>query len=55
MGDLTSSFCHQFGSQRDYTEEIKELPCSAWQGTVETNSIWIDVLPVGTSKSKKSP
>jgi hypothetical protein len=51
-GGLSSSVCFYFGPVPDYSDEIKGLPFQAWEGQVETNRTWIEVVSP-PSKSKK--
>jgi hypothetical protein len=55
-GDLSSSPCWDTAPIPDITERIKELPFEAWQGEVDTSTVWIEVVRDGSSpKVKKSP
>lgn len=42
-GDLSSSFCFDPAPIPDKDEQLESLPYKAWQGEVETNSVWIEV------------
>jgi hypothetical protein len=56
IGNLSSSPCWDMAPIPDNEEQIKGLPYEAWQGEVETNNAWIEV--VGTRNSgtaRKSP
>jgi hypothetical protein len=43
-GGLSSSICSYFGPVPDFSEEIKALPFQAWEGQVEANRTWIEVV-----------
>ena len=53
MGGLSSEFCFDTAPLPDQKEQIKALPYEAWQGEVDTNAIWIEVLGAESSKVKK--
>lgn len=54
-GGLSLSPCFDTAPIRDNEEQIKGLPYGAWQGAVETNTVWIEVLPAGSAaRVKKS-
>lgn len=44
LRDLSSSFCFDTAPIPDKQEQINGLPFKAWEGTVETNTVWIEVL-----------
>jgi hypothetical protein len=52
-GDLSSSLCFDPAPLADNREQVEQLPYEAWQGTVETNTIWIEVLRAGDSATGK--
>jgi hypothetical protein len=55
-GDLSSGLCFDPAPLPDNNEQIKRLPYQAWQGAVNTNTVWIEVVPAGSSTTvKKSP
>lgn len=50
-----SSLCFDTAPIPDEKEQIKQLPYQAWQGTADTNTVWIEVVRGGSSaKAKKS-
>ncbi|MFZ0884765.1 MAG: hypothetical protein WAN14_15305 [Candidatus Acidiferrales bacterium] len=56
IGNLSSSFCFDTAPIPDNQEQINELPYEAWQGKVDTNSVWINVARAGSSTTtKESP
>ncbi len=56
IGNLSSSPCWDTAPIPDSAEQIKKLPFEAWQGNVDTNSVWISVVRAGSSTTvKKSP
>ena len=56
VGNLSSSPCWDTAPIPDNAEQIKGLPYEAWQGKVDTNSVWINVVRAGSSTTvKKSP
>lgn len=56
IGNLSSSHCWDTAPIADNAEQIKGLPFAAWQGEVNTNTVWIDVVGAGSSRTvKKSP
>jgi hypothetical protein len=56
VGGLSSSHCFDSAPIADNDEQIKGLPYEAWQGEVDTNTVWIEVLRAGGSATiKKSP
>jgi hypothetical protein len=56
IGDLASSHCWDTAPIPDNKEQIKGLPYEAWQGEVDTNTVWIEVLRAASSGTvKKSP
>jgi len=52
-GDLSSSFCFDPTPLPDNAEQVKRLPYEAWQGQVDTNTIWIEVVRAGSSAAGK--
>jgi hypothetical protein len=52
-GDLSSSLCFDPAPLPDNKEQIKRLPYEAWQGAVDTNTIWIEVVRAGSSATVK--
>jgi hypothetical protein len=56
IGNLSSSFCFDTAPIPDNQEQINALAYEAWQGEVDTNAVWIEVLRAGSSGTvKKSP
>jgi hypothetical protein len=56
IGNLSSSHCWDTAPIPDNEEQIKGLPYEAWQGEVNTNTVWIEVLRARSSATvKKSP
>jgi hypothetical protein len=56
MGDLSSSHCFDTAPIPDIKEQIKGLHSEAWQGWVDANTAWIEVVSAGSSGTvKKSP
>ena len=53
-GDLSSSHCFDAAPISDIEAQIKGLGFEAWQGEMDTNSVWIEVAsagnPIGPSK-----
>jgi len=49
IGDLSSSPCFDTAPIPDIKEQIKGLPYEAWQGTVDTNAVWVEVVRPGGS------
>jgi hypothetical protein len=47
VGDLSSSHCFDSAPIGDNEQQIKGLPYEAWQGEVETNTVWIEVVRTG--------
>ncbi len=45
LADLSSSFCFDPTPIPDKDEQLKSLPYKAWQGEVETNTRWVEVIP----------
>ena len=54
LGDLSTSLCFDTAPIPDLKEQTKGLPYAAWQGTVETNTVWLEVVR-GSRAAKKSP
>ncbi|HEY2823433.1 MAG TPA: hypothetical protein VGJ06_20480 [Candidatus Acidoferrum sp.] len=52
-GDLSSSLCLDPAPLADNKKEVERLPYEDWQGTVETNTLWIEVLRAKTSTTSK--
>jgi len=52
-GDPSSSFCFNPSPLPDNEEQAKRLPYKAWQGQVDTNTIWIEVVRAGSSGAVK--
>jgi hypothetical protein len=52
-GDLSSSLCFDPAPLPDRKQQIKRLPYEAWQGAVDTNTAWIEVLRAGSSRTRK--
>jgi hypothetical protein len=56
IGNLSSSPCWDMAPIPDNEDQIKGLPYEAWQGEVDTNTVWIEVVRAGRSATvKKSP
>lgn len=56
LGGLASSVCFDTAPILDNSEQIKGLPYEAWQGSVDTNSVWIEVVRARDPATlKKSP
>ncbi len=56
IGNLSSSHCWDTAPISDNAEQIKGLGIEAWQGEVDTNTVWINVLRAGGSAAvMKSP
>jgi hypothetical protein len=56
IGNLSSSPCWDTAPIPDNAEQIKGLGLEAWQGEVDTNTVWINVVRTGSSTPfKKSP
>jgi hypothetical protein len=56
IGNLSSSHCWDTAPIPDNAEQIKGLPFEAWQGEVDTNYVWINVMRAGSSTTaRKSP
>ncbi|MGA8409720.1 MAG: hypothetical protein WB680_21285 [Candidatus Acidiferrales bacterium] len=49
IGNLSSSHCWDTAPIPDNEEQIKKLPFAAWEGKVDTNNVWIDVVRAGSS------
>ena len=55
-GDLSTEYCLDASPVANNKELIDNLPYKAWRGQVDSNTVWIEVLPrVDSSTSKKSP
>jgi hypothetical protein len=55
-GDLSLALCFNTAPIHDEKEQIKGLPYEAWQGAVDTNTIWIEVVRTRSSAmGRKSP
>jgi len=55
-GDLSSSLCFDTAPIPDEKEQVKGMPYEAWQGSVNTNTVWVEVVRDGNSPTvKKSP
>jgi hypothetical protein len=56
IGNLSASHCWDTAPIPDNEEQIKGLPYEAWQGEVDTNTVWIEIIRAGNSATvKKSP
>lgn len=54
-GDLSMEYCLDASPVPNSKELIDNLPYKAWHGQVDTNAVWIEVLPrTHSSTSKKS-
>lgn len=54
-GDLSLSLCWNPKPAPDEEEQLRKLRYQAWQGTIETNKVWIEVAPSkGATTAKKS-
>lgn len=53
VGGLSSSHCFDSAPIADNEEQIKGLPYEAWQGEVDTNTVWIEVVRAGGSATVK--
>jgi Carboxypeptidase regulatory-like domain len=49
IGDLSSSLCFDTAPIPNIIEQIKGLPYEAWQGAVDTNAVWVEVVRPGNS------
>jgi hypothetical protein len=54
-GDLSAPRCTFSSPLSDMKEQVEQLPYKAWQGSVETNTVWIEVRPGGNNASRKRP
>ena len=53
MGDLSSERCFDTAPFPDNKEQVQALPYDAWQGEVDTNTVWIEVVRGGNSSAVK--
>jgi hypothetical protein len=54
-GDLSLSLCWSPKPAPDEQDQLKKLQYKAWQGTIETNRVWIEVTQgKGSTTTKKS-
>ena len=53
IGNLSSSPCWDLAPTPDNEEQIRGLPYEAWQGEVDTNTVWIEVVRAGSSATVK--
>jgi hypothetical protein len=55
-GDLSTEYCFDIHPVPNNKELIEDLPYKARRGQVDTNTVWIEILPrVDSSTTKKSP
>ena len=53
--ELSLSLCWNLKPAPDEEEQLKKMRYQAWQGTIETNKVWIEVVPTnGATRAKKS-
>jgi hypothetical protein len=52
-GNLSSSLCFDSAPIPDNEQQIKGLPYEAWQGEVDTNTTWVEVVRAGSSGATK--
>jgi hypothetical protein len=53
MRDLSLGLCFDAAPLSDEKEQVKALPWEAWQGEVDTNTVWIEVVRGGNSSTDK--
>jgi hypothetical protein len=54
-GNLSSSPCLDLAPIPDIAEQIARLRVAGWQGKVDTNTVWINVVRGSSTTVKKSP